>query len=49
MIVYKALKMSRTDFNNALIHEKAKDIKRQLDEFKKKAKAAGHPMGWLVK
>lgn len=47
--IYKALKMSRDDFNNMLTHEKAKDIKLQLDEFKKKAKDAGHPMGWIVK
>lgn len=47
--IYKTLKMSRADFNNMLTHEKAQDIKRQLNEFKETAKTAGYPMGWLIK
>ena len=47
--IYKVLKMNRADFNNMLNHEKAQNLKRQLNEFKEKAKDAGHPMGWLIK
>ena len=45
--VYGKLGMTRTDFNNMLAQEAARDLKRQLDEAKACAKAAGLKTGWM--
>lgn len=45
--VYAKLGMTRTDFNNMLAQEAARDLKRQLDEAKACAKAAGLKTGWM--
>lgn len=45
--VYARLGMTRTDFNNMLAQEAARNLKRQLDEAKECAKAAGLKAGWM--
>lgn len=47
--IYSELQMNRADFNNMLTHEKAQRLKQQIEEYKNRAKAAGYPMGWLIK